>query len=40
MDSFMGRKGDGNPGWRTLWAGFEKLFIAEKGFLVARERLG
>jgi len=19
---FMGRKGDGNPGWRTLWAGF------------------
>ncbi|HJX66478.1 MAG TPA: IS4 family transposase [Polyangia bacterium] len=40
MGGFMGRKGDGNPGWRTLWAGFEKLLMAEKGFLVARERFG
>jgi hypothetical protein len=40
MGGFMGRKGDGNPGWRTLWAGFEKLLIAEKGFLVAQERFG
>ena len=40
MGGFMGRKGDGNPGWRTLWAGFEKLLMAEKGFLVARARFG
>jgi hypothetical protein len=40
MGGFMGRKGDGNPGWRTLWAGFEKLLMAEKGFLVAQGRFG
>jgi hypothetical protein len=40
MGGFMARKGDGDPGWRTLWAGFEKLLMAERGFLVARERSG
>jgi hypothetical protein len=40
MGGFMGRKGDGNPGWRTLWGGFEKLLFAEKGFLVAKSRFG
>ncbi len=40
MGGFMARKSDGNPGWRTLWAGFEKLLMAERGFLVARERFG
>jgi hypothetical protein len=40
MGGFMGRKGDGNPGWRTLWGGFEKLLMAEKGFLVAQQRFG
>jgi hypothetical protein len=40
MGGFMGRKGDGNPGWRTLWAGFEKLLMAERGFLVAKARFG
>lgn len=40
MGGFMGRKGDGTPGWRTLWAGFEKLLMAEKGFLVAQARFG
>ena len=40
MGGFMGRKGDGNPGWRTLWAGFEKLLMAEKGFLVAQGQFG
>jgi hypothetical protein len=40
MGGFMGRKGDGNPGWRTLWAGFEKLLMAERGFLVARKGFG
>jgi hypothetical protein len=40
MGGFMGRKGDGNPGWRTLWAGFEKLLMAERGFLVAQSKFG
>ena len=40
MGGFMARKSDGDPGWRTLWAGFEKLLMAERGFLVARERFG
>jgi hypothetical protein len=40
MGGFMGRKGDGNPGWRTLWGGFEKLLMAEKGFLAAKARFG
>jgi hypothetical protein len=40
MGGFMGRKGDGNPGWRTLWAGFEKLLMAERGFLVAKTKFG
>jgi hypothetical protein len=40
MGGFMGRKGDGNPGWRTLWAGFEKLLMAENGFLLAQGRFG
>ena len=40
MGGFMGRKGDGSPGWRTLWAGFEKLLMAERGFLVAQTKFG
>jgi hypothetical protein len=36
MGGFMARKGDGNPGWRTLWAGFEKLLMAEE---VSRNRV-
>jgi hypothetical protein len=39
-DSFMGRKGDSSPGWRTLWTGFEKLLYTKRGFLVAGERFG
>jgi Transposase DNA-binding/Transposase Tn5 dimerisation domain len=40
LGGFMGRKGDGNPGWRTLWAGFQQLLMAEVGFLVAQKRSG
>lgn len=40
LGGFMGRKGDGNPGWRTLWAGFEKLLMAERGYLLAKARSG
>jgi hypothetical protein len=27
----MGRKGDGEPGWRTLWWGYQRLLAAELG---------
>jgi hypothetical protein len=40
LGGFMGRKGDGNPGWRTLWAGFEKILMAERGYLLAKARSG
>ena len=25
MGGFLGRKGDGEPGWQTIWHGFKKL---------------
>ena len=37
---FMGRKGDGEPGWRTLWWGFERLLAMETGFRIAGTRSG
>jgi len=40
LGGFMGRKGDGEPGWRTLWWGFQRLLEVESGFLLAKERYG
>jgi hypothetical protein len=37
LGGFMGRKGDGEPGWRTLWRGFEVLLSAEEGYRLGRE---
>jgi hypothetical protein len=31
LGGFMGRKGDGEPGWRTLWWGYQRLLAAELG---------
>jgi hypothetical protein len=28
LGGFLGRKGDGEPGWMTLWRGYEKLHLA------------
>ena len=25
LGGFLGRKGDGNPGWQTLWRGWQRL---------------
>jgi hypothetical protein len=36
LGGFMGRKGDGEPGWRTLTRGYYTLLLMEKGFLLAR----
>lgn len=40
LGGFMGRKSDGNPGWRTLWAGFQQILMAELGFLAAQKKSG
>ena len=28
---FLGRKGDGQPGWQTIWGGLEKLLLCIRG---------
>ncbi len=36
LGGFLARKGDGEPGWRTLWRGFERLLASEAGYLAAK----
>jgi hypothetical protein len=33
LGGFLGRKSDGEPGWRTLWRGFRALLLAERVLL-------
>jgi hypothetical protein len=35
LGGFLGRKGDGEPGWRTLWAGWNKLSLIHQGRTLA-----
>ena len=37
LGGFMGRKGDGDPGWQTLWRGWQLLDAMVAGALLARE---
>lgn len=30
LGGFLARKGDGEPGWRTLWLGYRELIVAER----------
>jgi hypothetical protein len=39
LGGHLGRKGDGDPGWITLWRGFEKLMLLARGD-DARKRCG
>jgi len=32
LGGFLGRKGDGEPGWQTIWRGFKKLIQALRGY--------
>ena len=32
MGGFLGRKGDGEPGWKTLWIGWRKLSLIVEGY--------
>jgi len=40
LGGFLGRKSDGEPGWRTLWRGFQELSRAEQGFRAALHWVG
>lgn len=36
LGGFLGRKGDGNPGWQTIWRGWQKLMLLIQGYHLAR----
>lgn len=39
LGGFFGRKSDGEPGWRTLWWGWQRLELLEKGWRLAHGAL-
>ncbi len=36
LGGFPGRKGDGDPGWQTIWRGWKKLMLMLAGYRLAR----
>jgi transposase-like protein/transposase Tn5 family protein len=40
LGGHLGRKCDGEPGWITLWRGFEKLMLLERGADAHRNKCG
>ena len=41
LGGFIGRKSDGEPGWITIWRGWQRLMLMVQGFnLARRERCG
>jgi hypothetical protein len=40
LGGFLGRKSDGEPGWKTIWRGLETLLVALRGYRAARKRYG
>jgi len=40
LGGFLMRKGDGEPGWITLWRGLDKLLLAIRGHLSLQKRYG
>ncbi len=40
LGGHLGRKCDGDPGWITLWRGFEKLMLLARGADAQRKRCG
>lgn len=40
LGGFLMRKGDGEPGWITLWRGVEKLLLALRGHYAMKKRCG
>ncbi|MBC8120494.1 MAG: hypothetical protein H7Y22_01505 [Gemmatimonadaceae bacterium] len=37
MGGFLGRKGDGEPGWQSLWSGWRRLMDISWGMSLARD---
>ncbi len=37
LGGFIGRKADGDPGWITLWRGYEKLQLILRGASIAKK---
>jgi hypothetical protein len=37
LGGFLGRKGDGDPGWQTLWRGWQTLMILQQGYELRTE---
>ena len=40
LGGFLGRKSDGEPGWQTLWRGFEKLHLFIRGYQAKKNTCG
>lgn len=40
LGGFLGRKSDGEPGWMTLWHGFEKLHLCLRGADACQRKCG
>ena len=40
LGGFLGRRGDGEPGWMTLWRGFDKLQLLVRGSQLNRTKCG
>lgn len=41
LGGFLARRGDGDPGWLTIWRGWQRLVVLVEGFeLAAEERCG
>lgn len=36
LGGFIGRKSDGEPGWQTIWRGFQKLMVLVEGYNLGR----
>jgi hypothetical protein len=40
LGGFLGRKSDGEPGWITVWRGFEKLHLCVRGAEALQQKCG
>ncbi len=40
IGGFLGRKGDGEPGWQTIWGGLETLLLCLRGAAVLGKKYG
>lgn len=38
LGGFLGRKNDGDPGWLTLWRGWQHLELLNAGFQLSQRR--